>query len=216
METLRGSRSIPLVYVKWSLSSELSVLIPFLQRDDGLVKTTENNSIPSTSPYQAMSVRDSNESNCTSYDTQDVARIENDRDSDRWVSQISVDSQGGVSFHNPTSVFHEAPSPEARLDVLAQVSSGILPGTPGDRGYHQVDQIKQSLVSNAAHQRRLEDLAIGNITAIQSDVLADVAAEFLRFHWCWIHPMFMFVYRPAFTRTCPNTIRHPTSSSNRL
>ncbi|PVH79864.1 hypothetical protein DL98DRAFT_630467 [Cadophora sp. DSE1049] len=129
--------------------------------------------------------------------------------SDRWVSQISVDSHGGVSFHNPTSVFHEAPSPESRLDTLTQVSSGTLSIPPGDGGNHQVDQIKHSLVSNAAHQRRLEDLAIGNITAIQSDVPADVAAEFLRFHWCWIHPMFMFVYRPAFTRNSPNQPETP-------
>ncbi|KAH6689399.1 putative Zn(II)2Cys6 transcription factor [Leptodontidium sp. MPI-SDFR-AT-0119] len=125
---------------------------------------------------------------------------ENERESNRWVSQISVDSRGGVSFHNPTSVFHEAPSPDHRLDTLDQASNGTLSGVADGRDTHQVDQMKHSLVSNAAHQKRLEDLAMGNITAIQSDIPAVVAVELLRFHWCWIHPMFMFVYRPAFTR----------------
>ena len=177
-----------------------------LQNDDVLVTHADSGTLPPNSPYQSTLASDPNETTSPAYQIQEEARSETDRDSDRWVSQISVDSHGGVSFHNPTSVFHEAPSPEARLDVLIQVSSGASPETPGNVGNHQADQIKQSLVSNAAHQRRLEDLAIGNITAIQSDVPADVAAEFLRFHWCWIHPMFMFVYRPAFTRKPAATI----------
>ncbi|KAG4432450.1 hypothetical protein IFR05_012065 [Cadophora sp. M221] len=168
--------------------------------DDETVRISANSPQAHISPYQSRSISDHTELSSPTYQTQEEVPSENERDSDRWVSQISVDSHGGVSFHNPTSVFHEAPSPEARLDTLAHVSSRALSGTPGDTSAHQVDQIKHSLVSNAAHQKRLEDLAMGNITAIQSDVPANEAAEFLRFHWCWIHPMFMSVYRPAFTR----------------
>lgn len=54
-------------------------------------------------------------------------------------------------------------------------------------------------MSNAAAQNRFEALAMEKMSAIQSEVSGEMANEFLRYHWCWIHPMFMFVYRPAFT-----------------
>ncbi|KAH7378053.1 fungal-specific transcription factor domain-containing protein [Cadophora sp. MPI-SDFR-AT-0126] len=171
-------------------------------KDIVLANVTQRSPLAPTSPYQSTSADDANNLSSPTCQSQDETQERDKGDSDRWVSQISVDSHGGVSFHNPTSVFHEAPSPESRIDTLAQVASGVSllsPRVQGDHN-HQVEQIKHSLVSYAAHQRHLEDLALENITAIQIDVPADVAAEFLRFHWCWIHPMFMFVYRPAFTR----------------
>lgn len=37
------------------------------------------------------------------------------------------------------------------------------------------------------------------MTAVQNEVPIEVATVLLKLHWCWIHPMSMFVYRPAFT-----------------
>lgn len=69
-----------------------------------------------------------------------------------------------------------------------------------DAGPQQMNLIKQSLVSNAATQRHFEAMAVENLTAVQNEVSSEMANEFLKLHWCWIHPMFMFIYRPAFTR----------------
>ncbi len=159
---------------------------------------TSRDGIAAPSPYEARSHENTSELSSPSY--QNIKkRSDNERDCNRWVSQISVDSHGGVSFHNPTSVFHEAPSPDERLNTLDRVSKDVM-SIADDNNAQHASQIKHSLVLNAATQKRLEVLAFGNISTIQNDVPSDVATEFLRFHWCWIHPMFMFVYRPAFTR----------------
>lgn len=69
-----------------------------------------------------------------------------------------------------------------------------------DVATQHMDQTKQFLVSNAAAQRRFEAMAVENMVVVQNEISSEVASELLKLHWCWIHPMFMFVYRPAFTR----------------
>lgn len=54
-----------------------------------------------------------------------------------------------------------------------------------------------ALVSNAARQKHNEDLALENV-ALQSDISKEMGAELLNLHWCWIHPLFCIIYRPAF------------------
>ena len=127
------------------------------------------------------------------------ANTSQDGEREQWVSEISVDSNGGVCYHNPTSAIHEAPSDSPHSTSLC-VSSPETIGITNEVGTQQIDQIKQSLVVNAATQRRFEAMAVENMSALQKEVPSEMASEFLRLHWCWIHPMFMFVYRPAFTR----------------
>lgn len=55
------------------------------------------------------------------------------------------------------------------------------------------------LLSNAATQRHQEESIVDNM-ALRGDIPREVASELLNLHWCWIHPLFLFVYRPAFIR----------------
>ena len=117
-------------------------------------------------------------------------------DTDHWVSEISIDSQGGVCYHNPTSAIHEAPENEQ----LSNHSTSFVTYSP--ESFSMVatdsDHIKEALVSNAATQRLFEGVVVENME--HSDVSKTMAGELLMLHWCWMHPMFMTVYRPAFMR----------------
>ncbi|KFY97135.1 hypothetical protein V498_02238 [Pseudogymnoascus sp. VKM F-4517 (FW-2822)] len=92
---------------------------------------------------------------------------------------LKFDGQGSITYHGATSFFH---LPTAGPDKPSTVSdpSASLDG----------ERIRQRLVNNAWHQRALE-------------TFADTPEPFqflLKTHWCWIQPLFNFVYRPAFTR----------------
>ena len=60
-------------------------------------------------------------------------------------------------------------------------------------------RMKRDLVMNATHQRKIEHFAIAN-SAFKINMPKEISLELLNYHWCWIHPLFLFVYRPAFTR----------------
>jgi hypothetical protein len=126
------------------------------------------------------------------------ASHERKRDCDRWVSEISVDRHGSVCYHNPTSSFHEAPLDDGRSNSECNTRYETQVADE-ESNVQQNDKIKLSLVSNAAAQRRFEAMAVEKMAAVQNQVSSEVASELLKFHWCWIHPMFQFVYRPAFT-----------------
>jgi hypothetical protein len=104
----------------------------------------------------------------------------------QWVSQISVDGRGSLTYHNPTSAIHEAPSPtidDYSVDEVLEVSqqsNGLL-----------TDDAAQSFSGSRASERGL---------TLGGDFSVALEGDFLRYYWCWIHPMFMIVYRPAFTR----------------
>jgi hypothetical protein len=135
------------------------------------------------------------------------ANHETKEECDRWVSEISVDSHGGVCYHNPTSAIHEAPSNNGREDSYSSTPPGIM-GPVSEGSTTHANHIKQSLVSNAAVQKRFEAMALENLSAVQNEISSETASSFLKFHWCWIHPMFMFVYRPAFTRRLAGDYPH--------
>ena len=117
----------------------------------------------------------------------------------QWDADISVDDQGEVSFHGTTSALHEPGASALEADGLE--------GRPAPFGTHHgtgaedfnAQATKRLLVNNAAHYRPWEDWAISN-TALQVSVTKELATELLNYHWCWIHPLFIFVYRPAFIR----------------
>lgn len=52
---------------------------------------------------------------------------------------------------------------------------------------------------NATQQRQIEPFAIAN-SAVKVNVPKEVSHELMKYHWCWQHPLFLFIYRPAFTR----------------
>ena len=111
----------------------------------------------------------------------------------KWETDISIDDHGGVTFHNSTSAVHEPPANSA----LTPVSQ---PGGMGEYISAQDDQrIKRDLVMNATQQRQIEPFAIAN-SAMKINVPKEISSELLKYHWCWMHPLFLFVYRPAFTR----------------
>lgn len=110
----------------------------------------------------------------------------------KWETDISVDDRGSISFHGSTSAVHEPPN----LEQTTQITPQQLLSPKSEQ---EDEQTKQELRHNAQQQRRLEDFAITN-TAQRVNLPKEVSEELLKFHWCWIHPVFIFVYRPAFTR----------------
>lgn len=110
----------------------------------------------------------------------------------KWETDISVDDNGSVTFHNSTSPIYEPPSSQRHHPIaIAQVSYN---------GHPQDDQrVRRDLILNATHQRQIEPFAVAN-GAAKTNVPKEVSLELLKYHWCWMHPLFLFVYRPAFTR----------------
>lgn len=118
---------------------------------------------------------------------------------------MSLDALGDVSYHNQTSAIHEdLPQTPARpLHVRTP------PSTIADEG---TADVKQHLVANAAVQKNFE---IGNLDTSLSlaNISKDLASTLLQLHWCWLHPSFLFVYRPAFTRDMPRLASGEQSST---
>ncbi|KAK5075715.1 hypothetical protein LTR70_008357 [Exophiala xenobiotica] len=88
---------------------------------------------------------------------------------------LGFDAKGAITYHGSTSLFQLPSRPEE--------ASAMMP-------VGEVNSGKERLVQNAWEQRALE-------------VLAETPEPFqylLNNHWCWIQPLFNFVYRPAFTR----------------
>lgn len=111
---------------------------------------------------------------------------------------LKVDDRGGITYHGTTSFFN---LPSDRLPA----GSEYLASTDTDV------QRRERLVNNAWQQRALENLSdipvrmaggrveswniMQRLTACQEPF-----QYLLNVHWCWIQPMFNFIYRPAFTR----------------
>lgn len=109
---------------------------------------------------------------------------------------LKVDSKGAVTYHGATSFF-QLPTSDLNGASGAQDSALML-----DEG----NQRKEKLVNNAWHQRALEafqDTPVCLTLCYSSCAYALFQEPFqflLNIHWCWIQPLFNFVYRPAFTR----------------
>ncbi|KUI63280.1 Nitrogen assimilation transcription factor nirA [Cytospora mali] len=93
---------------------------------------------------------------------------------------LKLDEKGVLTYHGATSFFH-LPSEYGRHD-----SETPGPNHPEDPLYGK----RERLVNNAWQQRALEDLS----------EIPEPFQYLLNTHWCWIHPLWNFVYRPAFTR----------------
>lgn len=113
---------------------------------------------------------------------------------------LKCDGMGTITFHGPTSFF-QLPSHNPPDETLTQSSSSEdTAEARGDR--------RERLVANAWEQRVLETLAetpvnrkyrvIPRILVLTS--YQQPFQHLLQSHWCWIQPLWNFVYRPAFTR----------------
>jgi hypothetical protein len=107
---------------------------------------------------------------------------------------LKMDDKGAITYHGATSFFHlptERPEPPQRNTSAPSGGNNFLPLTEVRR---------ERLVSNAWQQRALE-----NLSEIPEPFL-----HLLNVHWCWIQPLFNYVYRPTFTRKEPSPLRLPS------
>ncbi|TEA18495.1 Nitrogen assimilation transcription factor nit-4 [Colletotrichum sidae] len=90
---------------------------------------------------------------------------------------LKVDDKGSITYHGATSFF-QLPSDRTlgSKDTTA----------PSDQAIHR----RERLVANAWQQRALENMS----------EIPEPFQYLLNVHWCWIQPLFNFIYRPAFTR----------------
>ncbi|KAL4994548.1 fungal-specific transcription factor domain-containing protein [Aspergillus recurvatus] len=126
-------------------------------------------------PSSAASTNE-NSLNSTSANNKDD-ETSGDQGSSRDFEGLKVEHDGRVSFHGPTSLF--------------QLPSGALnPATSNPQLAAQAGGRKERLVNNAWRERAIEQMA----------TMPEPFQYLLDSHWCWIQPLFNFVYRPAFTR----------------
>ena len=121
---------------------------------------------------------------------------------------ISVDARGGLSYHNLTSAIHETPLENESVSPVvggeAPPSSSLSTTTTTTGAADQINEAetRQALVANAVAQRLQEDQHLDAI-ANHTDIPKPLAQTLLELYWCWLHPSFLFVYRPTFTRDMP-------------
>ncbi|RAL05437.1 putative C6 transcription factor [Aspergillus ibericus CBS 121593] len=102
---------------------------------------------------------------------------ENESDLARDFEGLKVEHDGRISFHGPTSLF--------------QLPSGLLSETSSTSPLAmQLEGRKERLINNAWRERAFEQMA----------TMPEPFQYLLDSHWCWIQPLFGFVYRPTFTR----------------
>ena len=112
----------------------------------------------------------------------------------KWETDISVDDTGSVTFHNSTSAVHQPPSEVHGVTNQMPLAHAIALANGSND-----EESRRALVINATKQKQWEEYAIAN-TAVKANISKEVSNELLKYHWCWIHPLFLMVYRPAFIR----------------
>ncbi|KAL4889337.1 fungal-specific transcription factor domain-containing protein [Aspergillus ambiguus] len=126
--------------------------------------------------------------------------------SSRGCDSISLDALGDVSYHNPTSAIHE------NLPQGHATPSHVRTH-PSPAADERALDIGRRLVANAAAQKDFEVMNLDASLPL-TNLSKDLASTLLQLHWCWLHPSFLFVYRPAFTRDMPLLASGDRSSTN--
>ncbi|KAK2732011.1 hypothetical protein FQN55_004272 [Onygenales sp. PD_40] len=139
--------------------------------------TNEEEDGPAEHAPQVEDIRKSKESARTSPQNLSGSDAEVSLELARDIEGLKVGDDGRISFHGPTSLF-QLPS------GLAREQSSPLPAVS------ELEGRKERLINNAWRERAFEQLA----------TIPEPFQYLLDSHWCWIHPLFNFVYRPAFTR----------------
>ncbi|GAO13736.1 hypothetical protein UVI_02018330 [Ustilaginoidea virens] len=111
-----------------------------------------------------------------------TGRDTDDQGVSRSFRTLKVDDKGSITYHGATSFFN-LPS-ERNGFGLSDVYFLHTPSIDTD------SQRRERLISNAWHQRAMENLS----------EIPEPFQYLLNVHWCWIQPLFNFIYRPVFTR----------------
>ncbi|KIV79701.1 hypothetical protein PV11_07248 [Exophiala sideris] len=111
----------------------------------------------------------------------------------KWETDISMDESGSIAFHNSTSPIYEPPSTQRQRSPIHGAQVNVSRTVQDDQ------RARRDLILNANHQKQIEPFAIAN-GAAKANVPKEISQEMLKYHWCWQHPLFLIVYRPAFTR----------------
>jgi hypothetical protein len=96
---------------------------------------------------------------------------------------LNVDANGRYIYYGSTSAL-EHPFSEVDADHTSE---------------YEKSEARTNLVTSALHSRRMEEISMGN-AALRVDIPRELVDQLLNTHWTWIHPVFMFIYRPAFMR----------------
>jgi len=103
------------------------------------------------------------------------------------IEGLKVDDKGMITYHGSTSFF-QAVSSHAEAETRQQEHDQ---NAGGDVAQASRDiERRERLVNNAWQQRMMESYS----------GIPEPFQYLLDLHWCWIQPLFNFVYRPAFTR----------------
>ncbi|KAH8647977.1 fungal-specific transcription factor domain-containing protein [Xylariales sp. PMI_506] len=95
---------------------------------------------------------------------------------------LKLDPKGIITYHGSTSFFQES----------SHYIGDFPPSTGRDGSVNMPTDsaARDRLVSNAWEQRALESLS----------TIPEPFQYLIDLHWCWIQPLFNFIYRPAFSR----------------
>ncbi|KAJ5604873.1 hypothetical protein N7510_010027 [Penicillium lagena] len=117
-------------------------------------------------------------------------------DHDEYRDPISLDASGDVQYHNSLSAIHEAPPDSSSRQITLIYEPPVVNGVAQDG---RNEEMRKTLRANAAAQRNFEVEKL-QIAATYVGLPKELTNVLLQLHWCWLHPAFLFVYRPAFTQ----------------
>ncbi|KAG6145271.1 hypothetical protein E4U28_001698 [Claviceps purpurea] len=162
---------------------KLNPTLSYTQRLEERIKELEGqvNSLARSPPSRADSSHSSPPTSNLNDPTHVSPHGSDEHGINRNFQTLKVEDQGGITYHGANSFFHllSDRSGTAGLET-AHVNSD--PDIDGQR--------RERLVSNAWHQRAMENLF----------EIPEPFQYLLNVHWCWIQPLFNFIYRPVFTR----------------
>ncbi|KAL5338535.1 fungal-specific transcription factor domain-containing protein [Aspergillus crustosus] len=173
-----AARGTPCVYTlapTLSYTKQLETRVAQLEIELAKLRDQQPPEFAGETPSSVASAEEGGSKSKTLTRKEDQSR--DDQDLSREFEGLNVEHDGRISFHGPTSLF--------------QLPSGALnPATSGSQFAAQVGERKERLVKNAWRERAIEQMA----------TMPEPFQYLLDSHWCWIQPLFNFVYRPAFTR----------------
>ncbi|EHK39943.1 hypothetical protein TRIATDRAFT_140324 [Trichoderma atroviride IMI 206040] len=148
--------------------------------EEQLAKATATTTTPPPAASESKSPISAHSSPSPFGGTQQDGRQQVDDSISRSFRGLKIDDKGSITYHGTTSFFN-LPS-----DRTSAVTAVDLHPTATDIE----SQRRERLVSNAWQQRVLEE----------HSGIPEPFQTLLNVHWCWIQPLFNFIYRPAFTR----------------
>lgn len=113
---------------------------------------------------------------------------------------LSLDANGRPCYHGPTSSIY---------DPTRTLTQYQFHNPSSDR------ESRRQLADFAAESRSWEGYALDS-ASLRTNIPRPVISELLQLHWSWIAPMFMWVYRPAFTRQYPSFARHSDAEQDQV